>query len=174
MVELPAILRMLQAAEHIGATAADVRRVLLRAIASFSERSGCCPSCDESIESYEQALRLYQEAVEEQRQHEASMTPESHPYVVSSSGKIHTCACRSQPGQRIIEHPGATLQEFTHGSRGHYYEVGVDSGARRLTTAEMATWLHRRKVVKRCKLCEPVLPGAYASEASDVESTARG
>ncbi|WP_088983209.1 hypothetical protein [Micromonospora echinospora] len=173
MVELPAMLRMLQAAARTGATATDVRLMLLKMIAGISERSGCCPDCDESIDSYERALREYREAVEKQ-QHEASMTPESHPYVVSSSGKIHTCTCQSKPGQRTIEHPGATLQEFTHRSRGHFYDAGVDSSAKRLTANELAAWLTRREVVKRCKLCEPALPGAYASEASDVESTARG
>lgn len=178
MVELSAVLRMLDAADRTGLPAADVRRILTAAIAKFSERSGCCPECDGAFDSYEQALRHHQEALEEHRRHEASMTPESHPYVVSSSGKVHAWDCRTRPGQPVIEHPGGTLQEFVHGDRRfHLMGYGVDitgGSAQRMTAPELTAWLSQRTGVKRCKVCEPALPGAYASEASDVEATARG
>lgn len=44
----------------------------------------------------------------------------------------------------------------------------------RMTPAELTAWLARRQSSpKRCKLCEPALPGAYGSQASDVETGAR-
>ncbi|WP_431913284.1 hypothetical protein [Micromonospora carbonacea] len=49
------------------------------------------------------------------------------------------------------------------------------SGAsKRMTPAEITAWLARRQSPpKRCKLCEPALPGAYGSQASDVETGPR-
>jgi hypothetical protein len=89
MIEVPALLRLLSAAERGEASVAEVRTMLLRAIGKFSERSGCCPDCEAAIDSYARALEEYQAAAEELSRQEAATTPDSHPYVVSSSGKIH-------------------------------------------------------------------------------------
>lgn len=177
-VDLPSVLRMLKAAELGGFSAADVRAALLQTIAVFSERSGCCPDCDDAVESYEQALRDYELATTGQREHESQVTPESHPYIISGSGMVHAWSCRA-PTPREFAHPGQTLQEYVHGA--HYdgygplgYRLHVGSEPQRMTAEEMTEWLRGRRSVKRCKLCQPNLPGAFESEASDVEAGRRG
>ena len=81
---------------------------------------------------------------------------------------------RTEPPQPSI--PG-TLQDYVHG--GHSYDgsgyfMRTSGSANRMTTEDLTAWLKRRKAApKRCKLCEPALPGAYGSEASDVEAAAR-
>ncbi|RSM40997.1 hypothetical protein DMB66_56545 [Actinoplanes sp. ATCC 53533] len=175
MIEVPALLRMLSAAERGEASVAEVRAMVLRAIGRFSERSGCCPDCEAAIDSYARALQEYQAAAEELSRQEAATTPDSHPYVVSSSGKIHRRDCCSDPARLTIEHPGQTLQEYVHDGRaydGSSYYMRTSGSAQRMTAEELTAWLGRRKAV-RCKLCEPALPGAYASEASDVETSGR-
>ncbi|MEU7823030.1 hypothetical protein [Catellatospora sp. NPDC049133] len=176
MVDMPTMLRLLQAAENGDVAIAAVGDALRRMMASYSQASGCCPDCDYAMDAHARALKQYEAAADQLRQAEAAMTPESHPFVVSSSGKVHSLTCRSDPGLPTLPHPGRTVQEFVHESRmfdgvGSYQRI-VGS-ARRVTTAELAEMLGRRSTMARCKLCQPALPGAYGSEASDVEAGAR-
>ncbi|MGW5079566.1 hypothetical protein [Micromonospora echinospora] len=176
MIDMPVVLSLVAACETGTIGPGDLRTALQQIMASFRERSGCCPRCDEATESYATALRRYEEELQREKQEQAALTPESHPYVVSSSGKVHTWNCRSQPREPRVQHPGRTLQEYVHEGHEYYGMLGLrSSGAStRMTPADLTAWLARRQSPpKRCKLCEPALPGAYGSQASDVETGAR-
>ena len=175
MVELPAVLRMLRAAERGDIDAATIHKALLGATALWSKRSGCCPDCDDAIDSYTAAITEYEAAIAAERARQAAMTPESHPFIVSGSAKVHSWNCRTHPDQRTIEHPGRTLQEYVHQGRafdGSGYDLRVTGSSTRMTADELTEWL-RNRTPTRCKLCEPALPGSYRSETSGVETAGR-
>ncbi|MBF9129697.1 hypothetical protein I0C86_12120 [Plantactinospora sp. S1510] len=176
MIDMPVVLSLVAACEAGTIGPDDLRTALQQMMAGFRERSGCCPRCDEATESYATAMRQYEEALEQEERQQAALTPESHPFIVSSSGKVHAWNCRSQPREPQVQHPGRTLQEYVHEGHGFYGMLGLrSSGAStRMTPGELTAWLARRQSPpKRCKLCEPALPGAYGSQASDVEAGAR-
>jgi hypothetical protein len=176
MIDMPVVLSLVAACETGAISPGDLRSALQQIMAGFRERSGCCPRCDGATDSYARALCAYEEALAREEQEQAALTPESHPYTVSSSGKVHAWNCRSQPREPRVQHPGHTLQEYVHEGLEYYGTLGLrSSGAStRMTPAELTAWLARRQSPpKRCKLCEPALPGAYGSQASDVEAGAR-
>ena len=140
MVELPAVLAMLRACDRTGATTADVHAALTRLVASCSARSGCCPECDAAGEAYAAALEEYEVTLAEQQQAEAALTPESHPFIVSSSGKVHAWNCHTNPGTPAVVHPGKTLQQFVHDGRmfnGVRYRLRSEGSAVRMSAAEL-------------------------------------
>jgi hypothetical protein len=181
-VSLPAVLEMLSIAEEDELSPGAVRDALLGVIGSLCAKSGCCPDCDDAFDSYPDALQRYDAAVAGERERVDATTAESHPYVLSNSGKVHDRNCHAAVVTTRFEHPGRTLQEYVHGSPDHEYGPGWQYGGalqaysagRAMTTAEMAEWVRGRRSVKRCKLCQPTLPGAFESEASDVEAGRRG
>lgn len=67
------------------------------------------PAATRPTDSYARALREDEEVLAREDQEQAALTSESHPYTVSSSGKVHVWNCRSQPRELRVQHPGRTL-----------------------------------------------------------------
>lgn len=174
MIDMPTVLAMLAACERGQGSAAGMRTTLLSVLAGFSERSGCCPECDVAVDDYARALQRYEQQLEQEQRERAAMTPESHPFVLSGAGKVHAWNCSSNPGRSTVHHPGLTLQQYVHGLGTDDADLTAGRGTW-MTAEELTVWLGRRRAApRRCKLCEPVLPGAYGSQASGVEAGARG
>lgn len=172
-IEMPVVLELLRSVQRGDIAASAAADVLLEIIGSFSEKSGCCPECEDCIPHYENALKEYEAAVAAERVALAAMTPQSHPFVISSSGKIHTWDCGSHPHVSDIRHPGATLQDFVHGEsfRGINWNLRGNTHSVRVTADDVVARFRGRRT-SRCKLCAPALPW-FSSEASDVEATGR-
>ncbi|GIF05084.1 hypothetical protein Asi03nite_26220 [Actinoplanes siamensis] len=65
--------------------------------------------------------------------------------------------------------PAGTLQEYVHQGREYYGSLGLRSSgpSTRMSPDQLTAWLSRRQSPpKRCKLCEPALPGASAQHGS--------
>ncbi|MGC4886620.1 hypothetical protein [Micromonospora sp. DT227] len=178
-VDVPGVLGLIEAIERTGGGIGQLREVLLGSIDKLVPH-GCCPDCEEALPSYKQALAAYAEAAERMVERQASVTPETHPFVVTRSSAIHLWNCPSSPSEDLV-HPGDTLAEWTHGKVIDGFLVPVRSydweptnEVRRMTGEELADWIRSVRGpqgglnYRRCKRCQPALPVAYTSSAGDV------
>lgn len=158
-VALPDVLHLLEAIAAKDLTAQDAHDQLV-AFAATIEPIGCCMNCLNNLHRYEQNWEDYRKAAAEFAAE--PRTPESHPYGITRSGGVHTWNCPMVPPS--FEPPG-TLPHFTHGGLGYQF-----NGAWPTTTDELRDWLADRAPSswRRCKHCQPALPGAFTSEAADV------
>jgi hypothetical protein len=173
MIEVPALMRILRAAERGDIGISDATELIMGAVGEFSKLSGCCIDCDGAIDDYAAALEAYEKAVAEHEERERLVTPESHPYILSGSAKLHKATCGTDPHLPEIVHPGKSLHDFVHRGRADLYgaRISTRGHSRRMTADQVAQWLVGRAKVNRCKLCAPALPAAFSSEASDVEAS---
>ncbi|MFY1595569.1 hypothetical protein [Micromonospora sp. WMMD737] len=179
-VEVPKLLAMVDAIESTGGDFDTLREVLLGTITELLP-NGCCPTCEEYASVHQDALAAYEEAAAQMAARAATMTDETHPFVVTRSAAIHLWKCPAAPREELI-HPGATLKEFIHGKvvdgrRDPFqrppWEYEPTNGVRRMTGDELAEWIRSVRGPKggdnyrRCNRCQPALPVAYTSAASD-------
>jgi hypothetical protein len=139
--------------------------------------SGCCTHCDSAAASHAEAMQRMDQLIGRWNREQEAVTPESHPYLLNKS-LIHAWDCS-------IMSPARPVNQLT---TLHEYAIELDgwesldtilerrweswTTTRRVTAAEIATRLERRNPNTRdprCKRCSPPLPGAYLSEASDVQ-----
>lgn len=151
--------------EHVRggrATVDEVRDTLLALTQEPSKKSGCCPDCDDAIGDYAAA------AASCERARARFDDAETYPYLVSQSA-THTWDCYHFAG-RLPEGVGSSVSDFVHNVR----PGGLDRDLTRLTADEALTCMTERTGPKgglrwrRCRTCQPALPGAWESESNDV------
>ncbi|UOX90415.1 hypothetical protein MUY14_07260 [Amycolatopsis sp. FBCC-B4732] len=140
--------------------------------------SGCCTYCDSAAPSHAEAVRRMDELIARWNREQETVTPESHPYLLNKS-RIHAWNCSIvnpiKPDNRLTTLHEYAIELDDWGSIDamlkRYWENWMTT--RRITAANLAARLERRNPNARdprCKRCSPPLPGAYLSEASDVQS----
>lgn len=159
-IEMPVMLWLLDMIRQGAVTAEQVREDLIEC---SSPPGGCCWGCEEFQEPEEVIIARC--AQDRERWFAAWNTPtaESHPYAAMSS--LHSWNCRILP--ELVPPPIITSKhEYVRYRYHRDYAGGRRDPYRRLTTDEAKRWRGRR-----CKICSPVLPGAWRDETSDVPST---
>ncbi|TQM78162.1 hypothetical protein FHX81_0416 [Saccharothrix saharensis] len=139
--------------------------------------SGCCAYCDWAVDSHAEARQLMDDLISRWRHEQDAMTPDSHPYLLNKS-LIHAWDCPTVSTANPVNHL-TTLHAYAIeldgcGSIDRLLERHWESWTktRRMTAADIAARLERRNPNARdprCKRCSPPLPGAYLSQASDVQ-----
>ena len=153
---------MLELVGRGASTAEQARQTLLKLTQLFSEKSGCCPDCEIAISSYAKAIVHHKEEV---RRFDDANT---YPYLVSRS-TIHSWDCY-QLANQLPDRPGPSLQDY--GDKQRPGDGGRELA--RLTPDEAESWINQRtgkrggRNWRRCKSCQPALPGAWSSESNDV------
>lgn len=173
------VLALVDAIERTGGNFGQLREALLGSIATLVPH-GCCPDCEDELPSYEQALAAYEEAAAQLAEREASISAETHPFVVTRNSAIHLWNCPSAPREEL-SHPGDTLTEWTHGKLVdgvrvpvRRYDWAPTNEVRRMTGEELADWIRSVRGpqgglnYRRCNRCQPALPVAYTSAAAGV------
>lgn len=138
-VELPVVVRLLEAIERGRASAAEARDELLAAARACVPNSGCCPRCEDRAEGYRRAVAEFEQASRR------FADPVRFPFLVNS-GTLHRWNCPTVPGAGPT-HPGRTLQQYVHEARYTWHP-----GQRRLSDAEAA----RLPRDRRCATCRPL------------------
>lgn len=144
------------------ATVDEVRDLLLALTQETSKVSGCCVDCDSAVDEYAEAVARCERA---RARFDNSNT---YPFLVSQSA-IHEWDCYHFAG-RFPEGAGSSLSDYVHNVR----PGGSESDLARLTAEEAVAWMDARTGPKgglrwrRCRSCQPALPGAWASESNDV------
>lgn len=68
MIDMPTVLSLVAACETATINPGGLRGALQQMMATFRERSGCCPRCDEATDSYARTLSEYEEAGAREKQ----------------------------------------------------------------------------------------------------------
>ena len=166
-VDVPDVLRMLDQVRAGRATVDEARDMLLALTQESSKVSGCCVDCDNAADQYAEAVARCERA------RARFDDPSTYPYLVSQSA-IHDWDCYHFTG-RLPQGVGASLSDYVH----NVLPGGPDSDLARLTADEAVAWMDARTGPKgglrwrRCRSCQPALPGAWASESNDVPLGAR-
>ena len=169
-VELPIVLWMLDQVKRGHLTPAQMRKLLVDATAP---RSGCCYACDDVRIPEDELLADLSRERQEWIEWWNSLTPQTHPYLLSGS-KIHRWDCHTVAHAQP-EPPPVYRSKHEYATRNHRpLNQEVFGHYRRATADEAHEWLYqfrRRTYPPRCKVCAPELPGSWRGEASDVPST---
>lgn len=178
-VDVPGVLALVDAIERTGGDIGQLREALLGSIAELVPH-GCCPDCESALPTYEKALAAYEEAAALMAERQAAVSAQTHPFVVTRNSAIHLWNCPSAP-KEDLNHPGDTLAEWTHGKEVdgvvvplRCYDWEPTNEVRRMTGEELAEWIRSVRGpqgglnYRRCNRCQPALPVAYTSSASDV------
>lgn len=153
--------RTLAAAQDGRATVGDLQDQLRALTNKPSERSGCCVECDDSIEDHAAAVRHHERA------RARFDDPSAYPFLVTQK-TIHAWDCYRFTGQ-LPDHPGSSVGDYVH-KRDPYSSAVLA----RLSPEEARAWMEARTGPKgglswrRCRSCQPALPGAWDSESNDV------
>ncbi|MGW0519123.1 hypothetical protein [Crossiella sp. NPDC003009] len=139
-VELPVVVRLLEAIERGRTSAAEARAELLAAAQACVPHSGCCPRCEDRAEGYRRALAEFEQA---RRRFADSVR---YPFLVNS-GVLHRWDCATVPGAGPT-HPGRSLQQYVHEARYSWHP-----GQRRLSDAEAS----RLPPERHCVTCRPLI-----------------
>lgn len=162
-VDVPDVVRMLDQVRAGRATVDQLRDTLLALTKELSKKSGCCVECDDAVDSYAEAV-AYQERA--RARFDDSTT---YPYLVSRSA-IHTWDCYHFAG-RLPDSVGSSVSDYVHNI---LPGGGGERDISRLTADEALAWMNARTGPKgglrwkRCRTCQPALPGAWSSEFNDV------
>jgi hypothetical protein len=160
------VLRMLDRVRSGHASVDEVRDMLLALTQEPSKKSGCCPDCENAIDDYASAV------AQVERARARFDDPITYPYLVTQSA-IHTWDCHHFAGQ-LPAGAGSSVSDYVH----NVGRFRSEHGLTRLTAEEAARWISARigpqggQRWRRCRVCQPALPGAWESEANDVPNTA--
>lgn len=161
-VDVPVVLGMLDQVRAGRATVDEARDMLLALTQEPSKVSGCCVACDDAGDEYAEAIARCNRA---RARFDDART---YPYLVSQSA-IHQWDCHHFTG-RLPEGAGSSLGDYVQNVR----PGGSERDLERLTAEEAVAWMDARTGPKggqrwrRCRSCQPALPGAWASESNDV------
>lgn len=153
--------RMLAAVQDGRATIDDLRDTLRALTNKPSERSGCCVECDNSIEHHAADVQRWERA------RARFDDPAVYPFLVTQK-TIHAWDCYRFTGH-LPDHPGNSVRAYVH-QRDPYSSAVLA----RLSPEEATAWMDARTGPKgglnwrRCRVCQPALPGAWDSESNDV------
>lgn len=149
LVEVPAVLWMLERLAAGGLTPAVARANLLGMTAWRSE---CCYGCDELPQDW---LHRQLAARQEWEGSHDAVTSETHPYLVNGAGTVvHRWDCVTV----VVEPPLVVTDRHTYAMIGCGPVTSRHRGPRRVTAPEVRAWVERGRVPALCGVCGPVLP----------------